>query len=101
MSAPGYVISVFQAAGMCTGAFDPSAVLSGMQHALQAEYLVVDSWEPVDQDGCFAVVVFARAQPGQRVDLLQARRRLTEHLAPRQLQLRIQREDVFLAMHRL
>lgn len=101
MSAPGYVISVFQAAGMCSGSFDHSAVLSGLQTALQAEQLVIDSWEPVAQDGCFAVVLFARAQAGQRVDLLQARRRLTDHLAPRQLQLRIQREDVFLAMHRL
>lgn len=98
---PGYIISVFQLAGMCTGAFDYKEVAARLQAQLRDLGLELTSWEPVSQSGCFAVLVWAEARAGGRVDLLEARRQLTAQLAPQQLQVRIQREDVFLAMHRL
>lgn len=100
MSAPGYIVSVFQSAGMCSGAFDYQEAAAFLQGQLENLGLRLTSWEPVSQSGCFAVLVWAQAEGG-RVDLLEARRILTEKLAPRGLQVRIQREDVFLAMHRL
>lgn len=98
---PGYIISVFQLAGMCTGSFDPKEVAARLQVQLRDLGLHLTSWEPVSQSGCFAVLVWAEARSGGRVDLLEARRQLTQQLAPQQLQVRIQREDVFVAMHRL
>ena len=97
----GYIISVFQLAGMCTGASEHKVVARRLQIQLRYLGLQLTSWEPVSQSGCFAVLVWAEAQAGGRVDLLEARRQLTLQLAPQQLQVRIQREDVFLAMHRL
>jgi predicted amino acid-binding ACT domain protein len=98
---PGYIISVFQLAGMCTGSFDYKEVAARLQTQLRDLGLELTAWEPVSQSGCFAVLVWAEARAGGRVDLLEARRQLTGQLAPQQLQVRIQREDVFLAMHRL
>ena len=101
MSATGYIISVFQASGLCTGSFEARQVTAQLQIQLEQFGLHLTAWEPVSQSGCFAVLVWAQSRPGERVDLLEARRQLTQQLAPQQLQLRIQREDVFLAMHRL
>lgn len=101
MSTPGYIISVFQSSGICTGSFDYQQLAAGLQTQLESLGLHLTSWEPVNQSGCFAVLMWAQARAGQRVDLLDARRQLTAQLAPRHLQVRIQREDVFLAMHRL
>ena len=101
MSTPGYIISVFQSAGMCSGSFDFQQLAGRLQGQLQQLGLTLTSWEPVSQSGCFAVLMWAEAQSGVPVDLLESRRRLTEQLAPQRLQVRIQREDVFLAMHRL
>lgn len=98
---PAYIVSVFQLAGMCTGAFDYREIAAHLQTRLRDLGLDLTAWEPVSQSGCFAVLVWAEARAGGRVDLLEARRQLTEQLAPQQLQVRIQREDVFLAMHRL
>lgn len=100
-ASPTYIVSVFQSAGMCSGSFDYKAAAAFLQNQLENLGLRLTSWEPVSQSGCFAVLVWAQALPGGRVDLLQARRLLTEKLAPQNLQVRIQREDVFLAMHRL
>ena len=99
MSSYGYIVSVFQSAGMCTGSFDYEAVASRLQRQLSALGLTLKSWEPVSQGGCFAVLITAEAET--TVDLLRVRRELTEQLAPQLLQVRIQREDVFVAMHRL
>lgn len=96
-----YIVSVFQQAGMCTGSFEGRQVASQLQTQLEGLGLQLLSWEPVSQSGCFALLVSAQALPGQRVDLLEARRLLSQQLASQQLQVRIQREDVFLAMHRL
>jgi predicted amino acid-binding ACT domain protein len=101
MAVPGYIVSVFQATGLCTGSFDYQQLASRLQEQLEKLGLHVNSWEPVHQSGCFAVLIRAEAQAGMRVDLLRARRHLSEQLNPLHLQVRIQREDVFLAMHRL
>ena len=101
MASPAYIVSVFQLAGMCTGSFDYKEVAGRLQVQLRQLGLELTSWEPVSQSGCFAVLVWAEARAGERVDLLEARRQLTAQLTPQQLQVRIQREDVFLAMHRL
>jgi len=100
MSAVGYIVSVFQSSGMCTGSFDYQATASHLQEQLQALGLRLRSWEPVSQSGCFAVLVSAEAVAG-KVDLIEVRRQLALQFAPSQLQVRIQREDVFSAMHRL
>lgn len=101
MSSPGYIISVFQQAGLCVGGFDHRNVAALLQTQLERHGLILRSWEPVTEAGCSAVLVSAEAASGARVDLLEVRRELTRQLAPQELQVRIQREDVFLAMHRL
>ena len=101
MQMPSYIVSVFQQAGLCTGSFDPRQVAAQVQSYLEELGMNLESWEPVSQAACFAVLVTARAKTGQRIDLLEVRRQLTTRLSALELQVRIQREDVFLAMHRL
>lgn len=101
MRASGYIVSVFQQSGLCTGDFDHRSVAALLQTALDRLGLRLRSWEPITEAGCSAVLVSAEAASGSSVDLLEVRRELTQQLAPQQLQVRIQREDVFLAMHRL
>jgi predicted amino acid-binding ACT domain protein len=98
---PGYIVSVFQQAGLCTGGFDYRSVAALLQTELEKHGMTLRSWEPVSEAGCCAVLVSAEAAQGRKVDLLEVRRELTQRLGPQQLQVRIQREDVFLAMHRL
>lgn len=100
MLQPTYIISVFQAGGLCSGAFDHQQTAARLQSQLESFGLRLMSWEPVSQSECFAVLVWAQAQGGS-VDLLEVRRRLAESHQPLGLQIRIQREDVFSAMHRL
>lgn len=95
----GYIVSVFQQAGLCAGGFEQREVAAFLQGQLKLHGLELRSWEPISEAGCSALLVSASA--GQPVDLLSTRRDLTAALANRQLQVRIQREDVFSAMHRL
>ena len=97
----GYIVSVFPLTGMCSGTFEPRLVASQLQGELDKHGLELTSWEPVHEADCFALLMSARARSGSAVDLLSVRRALGQQLAPQQLQVRIQREDVFLAMHRL
>lgn len=101
MANPGYIVSVFQQAGLCTGQFDHRSVAASLQTHLERHGLILRSWEPVAEAECFAVLVSAEAAPGAKVNLLEVRSELARQLVPQQLQVRIQREDVFLAMHRL
>jgi hypothetical protein len=98
---PSYIVSVFQQAGLCTGSFDARQVAAQLQSYLDGLGMSLQSWEPVSQAACFAVLVTAQAKTGHPIDLLDVRRQLTQWLSAQQLQVRIQREDVFLAMHRL
>ena len=58
-------------------------------------------WEPMTQAGCSALLIYAESHAVPRTNLLELRRDLAGELSPHGLQLRIQREDLFLAMHRL
>lgn len=100
-SSLGYIVSVFPLAGMCSGTFEPRVVAGQLQQELDKHGLELTAWEPVHEADCFALLVSARARPTSPIDLLSVRRTLSQQLAPQQLQVRIQREDVFLAMHRL
>ena len=100
-SSTRFILSVFQEAGLCSGEFPPESVLAFVQPTLSEWGLKVTSLEPMTQSRCCAVLIYAQSQAGQRPNLLELRRRLAESLAEHHLQLRIQREDLFLAMHRL
>jgi predicted amino acid-binding ACT domain protein len=99
-----FILSVFESAGLCsTPSFARRAetVLALVEKKLHDWELKVTSWEPIEQLTCFAVLIYAQSQAGGRLNLLELRRELAAALAQHELQLRIQREDVFLAMHRL
>lgn len=95
------ILSVFPSSGLCSGAVaTPESILRLVQPELERRFLRIESWEPVHQSACYAVLIYAVAtQPG--LDVLELRRQLGKVLEENSLQLRLQREDVFLAMHRL
>jgi len=99
----GLILSVFPASGLCAGGpapREPESILKLLQPHLSQRGISVRSWEPVDRKDCYAVLIYAECQqPG--TDLLELRRHLGKVLEESSLQLRLQREDVFLAMHRL
>ena len=97
----GLIISVFQQAGLCAGNFPYQSVAEKMQGYLKRFGVRVVEWEPVTEHSCCAVLIFAETEGSGPTSVLQMRRELASELSPQGLQLRIQREDVFLAMHRL
>lgn len=96
-----YILSVFQAAGLCAGPALAESVLTMMQEKLARWGLKMTRWEPITQAGCSALLIYAESHAVPRLNLLDLRRELAAELSSHQLQLRIQREDLFLAMHRL
>jgi predicted amino acid-binding ACT domain protein len=98
---PGLIISVFQQAGLCAGNFPYQSVAEQMKVYLKRFGVRVLEWEPVAEHSCCAVLMFAEAERDGPTSVLQIRRELAQELSTQGLQLRIQREDVFLAMHRL
>ena len=96
-----FILSVFPAAGLCAGDFASDSVLAQMHDQLGQWGLTVTSWEPITRSNCSALLIYAENRTAQRLNLLEFRRQLSARLQERQLQIRIQREDLFLAMHRL
>lgn len=99
-----FILSVFESAGLCATSSSQrraESVIALVEKKLAAWELKVTSWEPIEQQTCFAVLIYAQSQAGGPLNLLELRRELAAALAAHELQLRIQREDVFLAMHRL
>lgn len=98
-----FVFSVFQTAGLCSSL--PARQLEessrgSLERILGQWGLVITDWVPVQTSSCFATLAYAELQrPG--LNLLELRRELTLSLAQQDLQVRVQREDVFLNMHRL
>jgi hypothetical protein len=101
------IVSVFQQEGLCSGSFPYESVANQVAQELQRHGVRMLSWEPVAERACCAVLIFAEGRgedsSGERgpTNVLQLRRDLTVHLSAQRLQVRVQREDVFLAMHRL
>ena len=99
-----FILSVFESAGLCATSSTvrrAESVLTLVEKKLSDWEVKVTSWEPIEHLTCFAILIYAQSQAGGRLNLLELRRELAAVLAQHELQLRIQREDVFLAMHRL
>jgi predicted amino acid-binding ACT domain protein len=74
-----------------------------VESILQNWGIRVTDWVPVQEADCFATLAYAEVSSSRSVglNLLELRRELTRTMAAQDLQVRIQREDVFSAMHRL
>ncbi len=106
LSSQRYILSVFQSSGLCS----PSSARqlaetsrTTVESILGNWGIRVTDWVPVQEADCFATLAYAEVQAArsQALNLLELRRELTRSLAAQELQVRIQREDVFSAMHRL
>lgn len=99
------IIAAFSSSGLCAGGDslkrEQERLIPRMRSLLEARGLIIDRLEPLDRSGCFAILIYAQAGECESLNLLGLRRDLTQDAATLGLQLRVQREDLFQAMHRL
>ncbi|NDD30527.1 MAG: hypothetical protein EB084_19890 [Proteobacteria bacterium] len=77
-----------------------TSVVDGLRRFLHEHGVEIDQYEESEGEGCFTVVLVAR-QTSPEPSLALLRERLRAYGQSVGLTIRVQREDLFLAMHRI